>query len=1398
MADAIIGKIRAIITADTSGLSQGVAAASKSLDSLGSTAESTAGKVSHVTDALKPEAIAADTAQASQSLTTLTQAAARTESQLEQVSEGIDGQMIQQEVNQSVKGLEDLSDAGVESAGKMNATFKQLANTMAVAFGSQKLISFIKDSVKGASDLGEAMNVTNEIFESGAETIKDFSRTAAVSLGQSTKTALDGANTFATFGKSAGLAGEDLSAFAIKFSTLASDLASFRNTTPEDAIQAIGAALRGESEPIRRYGVMLNEASLQQEALKLGIISSTKDALTPQQKVLAASAAIFTQTKDAQGDFARTSDGLANSSRILTAQITDLKAGMGEALLPTVEALVGVMNPLVGSFNAMDESSKTVVSVLALITSGVVLAQRALIALNVEMVTAAGTATIAKTAFMGFYAAAAGIGLGFALGEGVNKITGATEKASAALQELLGTLDDVSRYGTIEAFSDLAEQEASTWRLSNAWEMFGKSLTVNGISLDLESYDAAFNKIMESGPGAAQATVDAMKNWVAVQTALTAETGITYDEVDDLQQLIDRYQGKIDLAAAATSGLASVTGEGTQAIMTQADALAGTIPEWDDYRIAILGAAGAASIDLKVALNEAILGSRSFVESMSDGKVSSEEFENAIISQAEEMLKLQFSTKGQTDKIKQVIPAMRTLMDSMFAAGAAQGKTREQTQQLIESLGLLEGIDPRIAIYLTMDVSQIEAQVKQLEGALAAAKRTGNMSFYGGVFKELEAVRKVLAGIQQIDLGAALSGGGGGGGGGSPKPDAADFSWVDGWVNDIADYANGLISTSFRDALLSGSAKEIGKALEATLEEATRLGLQNLPQFAGFIDKIKEQFGRLGDLANLRDSLTIQLNEAKKSLDKLKSTLDSTAEAAGRFDSTITGSTAPLTTLLDKALAAQATLDDLKLKLDEAAQAAGKFDSTITGSTAPLNTLLDKALAAEGALDGLQNTLNQTAQAAGKFDSTITGSQAPSNTLLDQALAAQKKYDELFSKSESLKQQQSNLAKSVSDSVLQPITARNPLGNTRKLLQQATAFRDNLSALRDKGFGPDIIGQVAQAGILEGNKIAKSLLNLSSGDIAELTQIRTDIAAIGAEAGEIAASVIFGADIANAEGALDEQRSLVRTLFNNAIGEARSQFEAQQALTRTLFTDAIAEATSQFEAQRALARSLFTDAVAEAQAKYDLQKTLVDGLEVSLATANTQMANLVYAIQVDLYNTMFGFLAGFNGGIDKLKGAPTHADPVMSIPKPPTIPPAPAPVVSAPAMPNLPINIDFGAIGETMLQKIKKFKPGQLTGWNDGPLPNGGAIVGGRYLPPGLDFSGFHAEGGITTGASIGVIGEKGPEAIIPLSRMGEFGGSDTYITVNVSGSVTSERDLVEQIRQGLIRAQKSGKALIV
>jgi hypothetical protein len=199
-------------------------------------------------------------------------------------------------------------------------------------------------AINAAADLSEVTSKAGVLFGEAQKDIVAFSKTTANSFGLSRKAALDATTTFATFGKAAGLSNKDLSNFSIDLTKLSADLASFNNTTPEEAIAAIGSALRGESEPLRKYGVLLDDASLRQKALELGIVATTKNALTPQQKVLAAQALIMEQTSTAQGDFARTSDGLANQQRILKANLENVTAELGEKLLPIAVEIVSFFN----------------------------------------------------------------------------------------------------------------------------------------------------------------------------------------------------------------------------------------------------------------------------------------------------------------------------------------------------------------------------------------------------------------------------------------------------------------------------------------------------------------------------------------------------------------------------------------------------------------------------------------------------------------------------------------------------------------------------------------------------------------------------------------------------------------------------------------------------------------------------------------------------------------------------------------------------------------------------------------------------------------------------------------------------------------------------------------------
>ena len=228
---------------------------------------------------------------------------------------------------------------GVKAAGTSLGNFsrtvgRQLKNVAVAATGIGIALGAASlKAISAASDLDESISATRQIFGDASDAVLKFADDAALAFGQSKQEALDGALVFGTFGKAAGLAGDDLSGFTNGLLGLSSDIASFRNATPQEAIEAIGAALRGESEPLRRFGVLLDDATLKAEALELGIYDGN-GALDQQQKILAAESAIYKQTADAQGDFARTSGGLANQQRILRARLDNVTAQLGVQLLP--------------------------------------------------------------------------------------------------------------------------------------------------------------------------------------------------------------------------------------------------------------------------------------------------------------------------------------------------------------------------------------------------------------------------------------------------------------------------------------------------------------------------------------------------------------------------------------------------------------------------------------------------------------------------------------------------------------------------------------------------------------------------------------------------------------------------------------------------------------------------------------------------------------------------------------------------------------------------------------------------------------------------------------------------------------------------------------------------------
>ena len=304
-----------------------------------------------------------------------------------------DVQKLKQGVDQANKQLGGL-DA---SAKKVQGLTTAFAGVAVAAKGFSVAGGFINEATDAASSLEETLSKSKVIFGESAEEVEKFASGAADAIGQSKQAALDAASNFAIFGKSAGLSGEELVNFCTDFVALGSDLASFNDTTPEEAINAIGSALRGESEPLRKYGVLINDAALKQAALELGLIKTTKAALTPQQKVLAAQKLIYEQTTAAQGDFERTSDGLANSTRKLEANQTDLNAEIGERFLPFMKRVNDIVLGAVEFFGRLPGPIQNIVIGLGLFlaVAGPLLI---LISAIKTAIVALGIATKAKTA----------------------------------------------------------------------------------------------------------------------------------------------------------------------------------------------------------------------------------------------------------------------------------------------------------------------------------------------------------------------------------------------------------------------------------------------------------------------------------------------------------------------------------------------------------------------------------------------------------------------------------------------------------------------------------------------------------------------------------------------------------------------------------------------------------------------------------------------------------------------------------------------------------------------------------------------------------------------------------------------------------------------------------------
>ena len=248
-------------------------------------------------------------------------------------------------IKQAIAEFKKLEGAGAKATyglrtadAALGAGVKQVMKYGAILAGAAGVLGY--SLINAASALEESMSKVEVVFGDSADAVVSFAETAATNIGISKQAALEAAGTYGNLFQAFGIGKQQSQEMSTSLVTLAADLASFNNATIDDALLALRSGLSGETEPLKRFGVALNDVRLKQEALNLGLYSG-KGNLDIAAKSQAAFALIMRDTSLAQGDFARTSDGVANQQRIVAAQFADVRAELGMALIPAFKSLMG-------------------------------------------------------------------------------------------------------------------------------------------------------------------------------------------------------------------------------------------------------------------------------------------------------------------------------------------------------------------------------------------------------------------------------------------------------------------------------------------------------------------------------------------------------------------------------------------------------------------------------------------------------------------------------------------------------------------------------------------------------------------------------------------------------------------------------------------------------------------------------------------------------------------------------------------------------------------------------------------------------------------------------------------------------------------------------------------------
>jgi len=335
-------------------------------------------------------------------------------------------------------------------------------------------------AIKMASDFEESVNKVEVAFKGASGEVKDFAKTSLEQFGIAQGTALDMAALFGDMSTSMGLSVDAAADLSTSLVGLAGDLSSFKNMNIEEVTTALNGVFTGETESLKRLGIVMTQVNLENFAMEQGIKKNIKQ-MTQAEKVNLRYQYVMSKTANAQGDFARTSGGAANQMRIFQESMKELGVTFGSIILPAFTKLVTKANIVLKSIKKLSPETQELIVIFAGIAAGlpVVIYGLGQVALFVGKVSGAMRVLSAIVVANPITAiATAVVALGVALIEVLHRMNPVVDRMTTFFN-LIKSGGNPMTFASLQAQTmakNLAEEAKQAKNAAEATEKFNKSI----------------------------------------------------------------------------------------------------------------------------------------------------------------------------------------------------------------------------------------------------------------------------------------------------------------------------------------------------------------------------------------------------------------------------------------------------------------------------------------------------------------------------------------------------------------------------------------------------------------------------------------------------------------------------------------------------------------------------------------------------------------------------------------------------------------------------------------------------------------------------------------------------------------------------------------------------------